>query len=91
MKRCVKVKVFGRVHGVGYRAFIQKHAEKLALEGKVQNNDDGSVEILVCGSAEKIDDLIDVVYLGPEKAKIENVIIQPVQAEFDFRGVFRVI
>ncbi len=91
MKRCIKVRVLGKVQDVGYRHYVQKHAEKLALEGRVQNNEDGSVAILVCGPSEKIDDLIDVVYQGSSKAKIEDVIIEPVQIETDFRGIFRVI
>ena len=52
MRRCVKITIKGTVQGVGYRHFIQKHAEKLSLEGSIQNEEDGTVLACVCGPSE---------------------------------------
>ena len=41
--------VSGRVQGVGFRAWAQRHAEKLNLSGWVRNLSDGRVEIMVKG------------------------------------------
>ncbi len=91
MRRCVKIIVKGNVQGVGYRHFIQKHAEKLSLEGSIQNKEDGTVLACVCGPADKIDDLIDFIYQGTSKTKVEDVVVDPLQSNRDYRGIFRVI
>ena len=91
MRRCLKIHVFGKVQGVSYRHVIQKHAQKLEIEGTIHNMDDGSVLINACGSSEKLDDLIDYVYKGSSASKIEDVVIEPLIQDKDFRGVFRVI
>lgn len=91
MRQCLKIIVTGKVQDVGFRHYVQKEAEKLNVEGTVHNVDDGSVHILVCGSSEKLDDLIDVIYNGTRKSKVENVLTEPLTQIKDFRGVFRVI
>jgi acylphosphatase len=74
-----------------YRQFAKRHAEKFDLEGTVRNLDDGSVEILASGPSDKLDDFIDLLYKGSAKSKVENVIVEPLIEQRDFRGVFRVI
>ena len=74
MKKCLKIKVLGKVQDVLYRQFVRKNAEKLSLAGTVQNDFDGSVLIFVCGMSEKLDDLIDMLYKGSAKSKVENVV-----------------
>ncbi len=91
LKKCVKIKVLGKVQGVGYRTFIQKSAAKLSIEGTIRNESDGSVFMLAYGPSDKLDDLIDFVYKGSAKSKIEDVIVEPMIKEKDFRGVFRLI
>lgn len=91
MNRYIKVIVSGKVQGVGYRHFIKKHAEKLSVEGCIQNNDDGSVLIYAFATPEILDDFIDFVYEGSAKSEVKNVDVEPMQTHRDFRGVFRVI
>ena len=91
MKRCVKITIRGSVQGVGYRHFIQKHAQNLLCEGLIQNREDGSVLAFVCAPSDKLDELLDFMYLGPEKAKIDEITVEPLPEGRDFRGVFRVI
>jgi acylphosphatase len=91
MKRCVKIKVMGKVQGVAYRAFAQKHAHDLNVEGTIQNADDGSVVILACGPSENLDKLIDHLYKGTSKSVVVELTVEPLINEKDFRGVFRII
>lgn len=42
----IKVQVFGRVQGVGFRYFTQMQAMQLGLKGRASNLYDGSVEVL---------------------------------------------
>jgi acylphosphatase len=91
MKRCVRITVYGKVQGVGYREHIQKHAKQFRVEGSIQNADDGSVLIYASGAAEALDDLIDHIWQGSRSSKIEEVAIEIAPRARDFRGVFRVI
>jgi len=91
MKQCVKIHVMGKVQGVGYRSYVQKYAQKLAIEGFVQNLDDGAVTILACGTSDKLDQFIDEVYKGSASTKVQDVAVEPVMQIKDFRGVFRII
>lgn len=92
MKKALKIKVSGKLQGVGYRAFVQKQAQSLGIEGTVQNTDDGQgVVIHVAGQADKLDNLIDLLYKGTSSSKISNLAVEPMISEKDFRGVFRII
>lgn len=91
MKRCVKIKITGKVQGVGYRAFAQKYAHDLKVEGTIQNAEDGSVVINASGPAENLDKLIDHLYKGTSKSVVSDLTVEPLINEKDFRGVFRII
>ncbi|MFH1644620.1 MAG: acylphosphatase [bacterium] len=91
MKRCIKIIVTGRVQGVFYRDFVRKNAEKLGVEGSVQNQEDGTVIIYACSFAEILDDFIDALYQGSNKSLVEDVSVTPLNMDKNFRGVFRVI
>ncbi|MFC1894484.1 acylphosphatase [Candidatus Dependentiae bacterium] len=91
MKRCLKIRVVGKVQDVLYRQFVQKVAYKLGIEGTAHNAEDGSVLINAAGLSEKLDDFIDALYKGSPKSKVENIIVEPLIPERDFRGVFRII
>ena len=49
------LKIYGKVQGVGFRAWTKKTAENLFLTGWVKNCDDKSVECEVSGKKENID------------------------------------
>ncbi|MFH1831229.1 MAG: acylphosphatase [bacterium] len=91
MKQSVKIKITGQVQEVGYRKFAQKQAQTLGIEGTIQNLDDQSVIIYVCGDATKLDQFIDLLYKGPNKSKIADIQIEPLLTEKSFRGVFRIL
>ncbi len=91
MRKCLKIKVMGKVQGVSYRATAQKHAQSLSIEGTIQNSDDGSVVIYACGPSEKLDKFIDLLYKGTPESTINDLLAEPFVNEKDFRGVFRII
>ena len=49
------LKIYGKVQGVGFRAWTKKTAEDLFLTGWVKNCEDESVECEVSGKRENID------------------------------------
>jgi acylphosphatase len=54
-----KIIFFGRVQGVGFRYAVKMLAEKHNLVGWVENNDDGSVTLVLGGLKKDIENLIN--------------------------------
>lgn len=50
---------FGKVQGIGFRAAAEMLAFKHAIGGWVQNNDNGTVSLVIEGEEEKIKDFMD--------------------------------
>ena len=67
------VTISGRVQGVGYRAFVADEASARHLEGWVRNVRDGSVEVLLAGSADVVAAMIAVCGRGPSMARVDAV------------------
>ena len=47
------LRVHGLVQGVGFRYSTQREALQLGLTGYARNMDDGSVEVVACGEADR--------------------------------------
>ena len=74
MIRQVKIRVCGRVQGVGFRFFTYQQATKLGLVGYVKNLDNGDVEILIQGDSISIAKLIQWFEQGgPASARITAI------------------
>ena len=72
--------------------FIQKHAQKLDLEGSVQVMPiEKKVRIIVCGLKEHVEDFLDLLHKGSGKYVPRNIEVEPFLKDKDYRGVFRVI
>lgn len=71
--RTVHIRVEGRVQGVGYRAFVEMNAVDLGLVGWVRNRRDGSVEAVLQGTAEAVDEMLALCRRGPPAARVDAV------------------
>lgn len=80
----VRVRVYGRVQGVGFRVFARGKALARGLTGYVRNLSDGSVEACAEGFREDIQAFISDLRAGPKFASVERV---DVEWE-EFRGEF---
>jgi acylphosphatase len=78
--RFVRLTIHGRVHGVGFRAFVEHEASQRGLEGWVRNRCDGSVETLIAGDTLVLDDMIEVCRRGPAVARVERMEIEEANA-----------
>ena len=88
------IKVYGRVQGVGYRYFVEKHAVQLGISGWVRNCSDGSVEIMAEGDPQNLDVFIDWCKKGPlfgSTSRIVPVARSEYAAPPIEDGVFRVL
>lgn len=73
MRKLVHLSIKGEVQGVGYRAFVESRANAFGLEGWVRNRQDGSVEAVVAGDADKVDDLVRSCLKGPPACRVDAV------------------
>ncbi len=79
--KTVKLKITGKVQGVFYRANSRDQANKLGLSGYAKNMNDGSVEVLLQGNKENIEDFIEWAVIGPEMAEVKRVEIIKIDYE----------
>ena len=77
--------VFGRVQGVGFRAFVKKSADTHSVFGAVQNLEDGSVEAVFEGEKKDVEAVLRLMSVGPRFSKVRE---QSVQFE-DWLGEYK--
>jgi len=68
-----RYRVFGRVQGVGFRAFVWREAQRLDVAGWVRNRFDGSVEVLADGVSTEHDRLVEILETGPRMSRVDRV------------------
>ena len=73
--RALRLRITGRVQGVGYRAWALREAGALRLRGWVRNRTDGSVEALVIGDDDAVERMIDSCRDGPLGARVSDVAV----------------
>jgi acylphosphatase len=73
--RSVRLRITGRVQGVGYRAWAVQTAGRLGVRGWVRNRADGSVEALVTGDDTAVAAMIASCRRGPFVASVTDVAI----------------
>ena len=78
------VLVFGRVHGVGFRAFVDDQSIALGLAGWVRNRRDGSVEAVFAGPADKVAQAIEACRRGPPASRVDRCVVT--EAALDLVG-----
>ena len=71
--RSVRLRIRGRVQGVGYRDFALREASAAGLAGWVRNRSDGDVEAHVQGARAACDRFIDACREGPRAARVERI------------------
>ncbi|MCQ8129656.1 acylphosphatase [Methylomonas rivi] len=90
MSECLHIIVKGRVQGVYFRAYTQKQAVKLNVNGYVRNLSNGDVEIVARGEHAALQQLVAWCHKGPLLAKVSAVIVNDhggheAFAEFEIR------
>jgi acylphosphatase len=68
-----RFRVTGRVQGVGYRYFAETAARAEGLSGWVQNQPDGSVEVVAEGDHQSVDRFEAKLRRGPAGARVDGV------------------
>ncbi|MFQ6009790.1 MAG: acylphosphatase [Candidatus Aenigmatarchaeota archaeon] len=85
MKKRVRVLIMGRVQGVFFRQNTVEEARKRGVTGWVRNNADGTVEAVLEGEEDKVNEMIEWCRRGPEHAEVEDIQV----VEEEYRGEFK--
>ena len=85
LKASIHIRVWGRVQGVGFRAFVAQKANLLGIKGWVRNVGRDQVEVRAEGVRESLEAFLAQVKKGPNVSSVrEN------KVEWgDFRGEFK--
>jgi len=73
MRQCLRIRITGRVQGVCFRHYAKMEADQLGVTGYIHNLPDGSVEALICGNVEQLNDMQRWLSHGPEMARVDHV------------------
>lgn len=65
--------IYGKVQGVLFRYNVQDKANNLGLNGYVGNLEDGTVEVVVEGDEDNINELIEFCKSSPGSSVVEKV------------------
>ncbi len=66
----VRLVISGRVQGVGFRAFVERQAQKRGVRGWVRNRRDGTVEALFIGDDRILSEMEAACRRGPSMAVV---------------------
>ena len=77
----VRVRIEGRVQGVGYRYWTEGVAADLGLTGWVRNRRDGTVEAVFAGDAKAVEDTIAACRKGSYAACVDGIEARDGRAE----------
>ncbi len=84
-KARARIVVFGRVQGVFFRSTMCREAERRQVNGWVRNCRDGTVEAVVEGEKETVENIISWCRQGPPEAMVRKIDVewQEYQGEFN--------
>ena len=85
-RKAIRLRVTGRVQGVGFRYHVVSHAQELGLDGYARNLDDGTVEVWAEGPPEALAGLLEATRRGPRWARVDDVRTEEASATHTLRG-----
>ncbi len=71
-KKSIHIRVWGRVQGVGFRAFVAQQAGMLGVKGWVRNVGWNQVETYAEGNEEVLKAFLEIVKKGPTVSRVEK-------------------
>jgi len=83
-EQTVRLRITGRVQGVGYRLWATRTAASLGLRGWVRNARDGSVEALATGAPEAVAAFVEACRQGPAGARVTAVTVAEAEDDGSF-------
>ncbi len=84
--KCEIFIVSGVVQGVGFRYHTSHQGLKLGLTGYAKNLNNGDVEVIACGSNERVDEFYEWLKIGPRTASVEKIVRTTSTTDKSYRG-----
>ena len=72
-RKAIRVRITGRVQGVGFRDWTAREARQLGLVGWVRNEPDLSVAALLAGPEDAVATMLERLRKGPGLASVSGV------------------
>ncbi len=79
MKYRVRVVIYGRVQGVGFRAWTVATAQRHSVDGWVRNRIDGTVEAVFVGTRNTVEAMVAACREGPVAAEVAHIMVEETQ------------
>jgi acylphosphatase len=76
-----RLRIVGRVQGVGFRDALCGEAQERGVTGWVRNRTDGSVEALLQGTPERVAQLVTWARRGPPTCRVDDVRVEASDGE----------
>ena len=86
----VRLRVRGRVQGVGFRYFVLTAARSLGVHGVARNLPGGDVEIEAGGHRDALEALVERARQGPPHARVDDVEAEWSEEHPRFGNTFRI-
>lgn len=77
-----RLRISGRVQGVGFRYSMAGEAERLGVTGWVRNRRDGTVEAVVDGAPDAVSAIIAWARRGPPGARVTEVEVAEAEGSY---------
>jgi len=77
--KTLKVNIMGTVQGVFFRKFVKDNADSLGVKGYIRNMEDGSLEIVLEGRDERVNEMLAKCKKGPSHSEIKEVEVEEIK------------
>lgn len=85
-KTSLHMRVWGRVQGVGFRAFVARNAADLNVTGWVRNIGSDQVETRAEGTRKDLEAFVKIIQRGPSASRVERDEISWDDARGEFKS-----
>ena len=76
----LRLRIEGKVQGIGYRDYVVGEAARLGVDGWIRNRGDGTVEALVSGPNAMVELLVGLCMKGSPGATVRDVELHKAEA-----------
>lgn len=78
MKRSVKVNIYGKVQGVGFRYSTLQKANEMGIKGFVKNRTDGSVYMEIEAEGKLLEEFLYWCRKGPSWSRVDDIVVNDI-------------
>jgi acylphosphatase len=77
--KTLRVYVSGTVQGVLYKKYLEEQGNKIGVRGLIRQMQDGRIEVIVEGTDDKVNQMLEVCRNGTRHVEIRNVEVNEIK------------